>query len=206
MVTVPGRDGELIMDKGRYETVVRKFPCRLLIPNNGDLEAHISQMHQWLVDEEGLHDLLLDPEPDFVYHARIDNGVTTTQILSHLGKVVIHFRLHPIKYLATGLREVPVTPGTNLSHPFGVNAQPIIRIVGGGNMTLNIGGRPLVLQGIAGGCLIDSQTQTITSLEGRITLFDRMYSPFPVLRPGNNVITFPNHIQVFITPRWGALV
>lgn len=207
LVTVPGRDGDLIVDHGRYESVIRKFPCRLMIPDKANLEDAMSKIHQWLIVDTGSHDLLLDHEPDFIYRAMVDNTVTTNRILSHLGKAVISFRLHPIKFLRSALIERQITSGTNITNPYGIEAKPVLRIIGNGNITINIGDRALILQGIAGGCIVDSETQTITSLDRRITLFERMFSPFPVLRPGNNQVTFSGEdIQVFIAPRLGALV
>lgn len=207
LVTVPGRDGDLIVDNGRYNSVVRKFPCRLLIPDNVNLEDAMSKIHQWLIVDAGSHDLLLDDEPDFIYRAMVDNAITTNRILSQLGKVVISFRLHPVKYLRSALIERQISSGTNITNPFGIEAKPVLRILGNGNITINIGDRALILQGIAGGCIVNSETQTITSLDGRITLFDRMFSPFPVLRTGNNQVTFSGEgIQVFMQPQLGALV
>ena len=206
LIEIPGRDGDLVLDNGRFKSVVKTFPCILVPPPKKDVESLVHPIHQWLACDVGYHDLLLEDDREFVYQGIIDNPVTTNKILSHLGKTVISFRLHPIKYLKTSLIEEPLTNGMTLTNPFGIEAKPMIRMIGNGNMTLTIGGRELVLQGIAGGCLIDSDTHTIMSLDGRVTLFERMFSPFPILKPGNNVINFPTHIQVFITPRLGALV
>ena len=206
MIQVPGRDGDLIMDNGRYESVIRSVPCRLAAPLGTDVETLISQINNWLIDDGRFHAFTWENDPEFEYLARVEGDVTSQRILSRYGKTVIDFRLHPIKYLTSSLTEQQVTTGTNVPNPFNIEAKPIIRIVGNGDFTLNIGGRALVLQGIAGGCLIDSETQTITTLNGQLTLFERMFSAFPVLKPGNNTISFPSHVQVFITSRLGALV
>ena len=206
-VSIPGRDGDLMMDNGRYKSVIHKIPCHLKVAIDDDLEGALSRIHQWLVADAGSHDLLFDHDLDFIYRASIDNAVTTSRILSHFGRVVINFRIHPVKYLQKSLVESKVLNGVNVENPFQVIAKPILRIVGNGDITINIGGKSLVLRGIASGCIIDSETQTITSLDRRVTLFERMYSPFPELQAGRNMITFSrNDIQVYITPRLGALV
>jgi len=207
VVQISGRDGDLIMDNGRYESVIRSVPCRLEAPIGIDIEVLINKINNWLIDDGGFHEFEWDNDPDFKCLARVEGDVVSQRVLSRYGKMVVRFRMHPVKYLKSSLEERPITTNTNVINTFNIDAKPIIRIVGSGDMTLNIGGRPLMLRGIGGGCIIDTETQTITDLEGRITLFDRMRSPFPVLRPGNNAITFSgNDIQVFMTPRLGVLL
>jgi len=207
LVQVPGRDGDLIMDNGRFESVIRSIPCRIEAPAGTDVESLINGINNWLIKDAGLHPFTWENDPDFTYLASIEGAVVNQRVLSHYGKTVIDFKLHPIKYLESSLTERQITSGTNVENPFNIEAKPILRIVGEGDITITIDRRELVLQGIAGGCIVDSETQTITNLDRHITLFERMFSPFPTLQPGNNPITFTgNAAQVFITPRLGALV
>ena len=207
VMQIPGRDGDLIMDNGRFESVIRSVPCRLEAPTGTDVEELISQINNWLIDDAGFQTFTWDNDPDFRYLARVEGNVVSQRLLSHFGNATIRFRLHPIKYLESSMSEQQITSGTNIENPFTIEAKPIVRIVGNGDITVTIGGRSLMLRGVAGGCIVDSETQTIMSLDRRVTLFERMFSPFPVLRPGNNSITFSGSgVQVFITPRLGALV
>jgi len=207
VVQVPGRDGDLIMDNGRYNSVIRSVPCRLEAPDDVNIEHLANRINNWLIDDGRFHEFSWSNDPDFKYLARVEGDVSSSRMLSRLGRTVIDFRLHPVKYLRSSLEAREVASGIVLSNQFEIDAKPMIRIVGGGDITLHIGGRPLVLHGISEGCVIDSETQTITDLQGRVTLFERMRSPFPILRPGfNQVLFFRDDIQVFITPRLGALV
>jgi len=207
MIQVPGRDGDLVIDNGRYNSVIRSIPCRLEAPNHMNVENLISQINNWLVSDTKFHEFEWENDPDFMYQATIEGDVISQRVLSRYGKTAIDFRLHPIKYLRSTLTPRQITTGTSIFNQFSIEAKPLIRIIGSGNITINIGGRPLVLERIGNGCIIDSETQTITDLQGRLTLFEYMCSPFPVLEAGNNQITFTrNDIQVHITPRLGALV
>jgi len=207
LIQVPGRDGDLVMDNGRYNSVIRSIPCRIEAPANTNVEALVNRINNWLIDDGKFHPFTWENDADFKYLARVEGDVISQRVLSRFGKMAVDFRLHPIKYLKSTLTPRQITTGTSIFNQFGVEAKPMIRIVGSGDITLNIGGRPLVLRRIGTGCIIDSETQTITDLQGRVTLFDSMYSPFPVLRPGNNQITFTrNDIGVFVTPRLGALI
>ena len=205
-IQVPGRHGSIIMDNGRFESVNRTIPCRLEVPEELHAEEVISQINQWLIDEGEYHDFLWSNDTDFIYRAKVQGSVVSQRLLPRYGKTVVEFNFHPIKYLRSSLSERQIQSGINLANPFKVDAKPVIRIVGNGNIRIAFGARLLVLQNIGGGCIIDSENQTITDLTGKVTLFDRMYSGFPILKSGNNVISFGSDIQVFITPRLGVLL
>jgi len=206
LIQVPGRDGDLVMDNGRFESVIRTIPCRLEAPANRNVEELIMDVNNWLIDDGNFHEFTWDNDPGFRYLARVEGDVMSQRMLSSFGRTAIDFRLHPVKYLVSSLEERPVMNGTSIENRFSMDAKPVIRIVGSGNIRLMIGGRELLLEGIDGGCIVNSETQTITSLDGQRVLFSHMFSPFPVLRPGNNVMTFPSNVQVFVAPRLGALV
>lgn len=204
-VAVDGRNGTLIIDRGRYENVDWGIPV-ILIADNG-IEERLTDIADWLLTDVGFHDFLWDSDPDFVYRAMCHQQFNINHLLRTLGKGIINFKMHPIKFLKTGLTERQIANNTNVVNPYNINAKPRLRINGSGNITIRIQNTDLVLRGIAGGCIVDSETQTITSLDGRITLFDRMYSyPFPELSPGSNVITVPGGVQLHMIPRLGALI
>lgn len=206
VIQVPGRDGDLIVDNGRFNTVIRSIPCRIEVPNGENVEETIHKISQWLVDDGNFHPFTWDNDPEFTYLARVSGSVVSNRLLKTLGHTTIDFQLHPVKYLKTSLNETQIIESGRIHNPYGVTAKPLIRVIGDGNITIHIGGRPLVLQGIVLGCIIDTETQTITSLSGQLTIFERMRSPFPVLTPGENQITGPRFVQIHVTPRLGALV
>ena len=92
--------------------------------------------------------------------------------------------------------------------PTGRVAKPIITIKGTGNITLNIGTSTLSLKNVDTGVIIDSLTETITSLDGSRTQFNKMTSyPFPKIAPGNQTITTSGTItECKIIPRWEVIV
>ena len=210
-IQVPGRDGDLIMDNGRFNSVIRSVPCRLEASDGANVEELISDLNNWLIDDGGFHDFTWDNDPGFRYLARVDEGLISQRVLSQYGNTTIDFKLHPIKYLESGLLEHQVTNGEVIANPFNIDAKPILKIQGatsgGGDINIEIGGRRLTLRGMAAsGCIIDSESQTITDSAGRVTLFSIMRSPFPVLTEGANRITIPNGVRVSIIPRFGRLI
>ena len=206
LVSVPGRDGDLVMDNGRFESVVRSFACRLEAPDGGDVEAVIARIHDWLGTDVRYHDFTWAGDRDFVYRAMVEGSMASQRVLARYARSTINFRLHPVKYLVSSLNERQVASGANVVNPYHVAARPVIRVVGSGNVRINIGQQVLDLRNVDRGITVDCETQTVTSFNGEFTEFDKMFSPFPVLNPGNNSITFSGNFQVFVTPRLGALV
>jgi len=207
-IDIAGRDGSVVVDKNRYEDVTWKIPVILNLESNTDVEQRITQITNWLLTDVRYHDFLWSSDPDFIYRAMCHQQYNVDRLLRTLGKAIINFRLHPVKYLSAALTERQVTNNTNIVNPYNIAAKPRMRILGSNNITIRVRNSELRLQGIAnGGCIVDSESQTITSLDGQRTIFERMTSyPFPELLPGNNNITVPSGVQLHMVPRLGALV
>jgi len=210
IIQIPGRNGSLIMDNGRYEDITRSIPCRLEAPRNRDVEELISRIHNWLGKDIGYHEFLWHKDPDYVYRARAENGAVSGRKLSRLANTLIDFRIHPIKYIKSSMIEREVDHGTIIVNDVEMEANPVIRIVGTGLVWLRIGGSNITINipNDAEGCIIDSENRTITSLDKQTPLFRNTSGTFPTLDLGNNPVTWEsiNEIQVFITPRLGVLV
>ena len=115
ILQVPGRDGDLIMDNGRYDSVLRSIPCRIEAPNDSNVEQLINRINNWLVDDGNSHEFKWDNDPGFLYFARIDGSVVSQRMLANLGRTVVDFMLHPIKYIETTMELTPVNSGDNLN-------------------------------------------------------------------------------------------
>jgi len=206
-IEIDGRDGALVIDKKRYKRVNWPIPVILKTDQDG-IEPRITDITNWLLTDLGEHDWLWDSDPDFIYRAFCYDQYGMDRLLSNFGKAVINFNLHPIKYLSSTYRTESAVPNNRvISNPYRIDARPRLRIVGSGDIEIQIGGRPLRLRGIDGGCIIDSESQTITSLDGQRTMFSHMFDLFPTLRPGDNRITINrNDVQMHIIPRLGALI
>jgi len=205
-ISIAGRNGDLVMDNGRFESVVRSIGCRLIPVANENMETTINRIQTWLATDVRYHDFLWEADSDFVYRAMVEGSVNARRILPKFGRMVIDFRLHPIKILRSSMNERQVVSGTNIANPYELPAKPVIRVVGNGDLLLNIGNQVLDLRDILHGITVDCETMTVTNFDGTSTEFAKMYSTFPELLSGNNVITFDGNVQVFITPRLGDLV
>lgn len=203
---ITGHDGDIIIDRNRYNAVTRDIPV-ILSPQDKPLTESITDISNWLLTDVRYHDFLYEDDPSFIYRAIFHEQYNLENLLSKHGRAVLRFRFHPIKYTRAGLVDTDVHNGSVLMNPFNIEAKPRIILHGTGNMTLNIGSSQLVLRNVDRGIIIDTETQTVISLDEQRTQFDKMYSyPFPTIQPGNQTITFTGTDRVSIMTRIGALI
>jgi len=210
LIQIPGRDGNLIVDNGRFDDVLLTILCRLEVAGRQNVEQATSKINNWLSTDVGYHQFLWHNDPEFEYLARIESGTTTTRRLSQLANTMVNFSLHPIKYLRTSMIEREIDNGNILVNSLSMEAKPLIRILGNGPIRLTVGNQfvDINIPNDAKGCKIDTTNQMITILDGNQSLSRQMSGEFPKLISGNNPISWAGNsdFQVFITPRLGALV
>jgi len=215
-IAIPGRDGELIIDNKRYGSVTRTIPCVLSLPKDESVEHVATKIGNWLNVDHQYHDFHWAEDPEFVYRAMFYESFNLQRVIRRFGRLVLNFKMHPIKYLKSSLVERSVASGFNLHNPLTLPSKPIIKIVGHGDMRIRINDQEVVLSRIEeGGVIIDSENQTVTTLDGRWSQARHLVTyPFPVLEVGNNVITYQadNSLRlsridsVSIVPRFGELI
>ena len=207
-IEVQGRNGDIPIDNGRYRSVNQSLPCRLVLPKDQNIEMATTKIHDWLSTDPNYHDFIWKGDPDFTYRALVYEEYETQRVLHQYGRTLLKFRFHPIKYLTESLIERPISNEEIIQNPYQIEANPIIRLVGSGNMLIQIGDQQLDLRNVDRGITVDSETQTVTSFNGQFTEFDKMFSyPFPALKPGENIITFSNNVEeIYLIPRLGALI
>ena len=103
---------------------------------------------------------------------------------------------------------ITTSPHT-LSNPGTYKSAPRIKVEGAGDVTLTIGTQVIVIDGLEGGIIIDSELGDCFNLtesallNGKVTLLD---DDFPTLAPGANIISWTGNVtKITITPRWRDL-
>ncbi|USG05880.1 hypothetical protein A4W88_04255 [Latilactobacillus sakei] len=81
----------------------------------------------------------------------------------------------------------------------------MIKITGSGDIKLTIGSAEFDLRKVDQGIILDCESQTATSIDGKRTQFDKLYSNFGTISVGNNRISWTGSATVEITPRWAVI-
>ena len=194
-ISVPGRDGDLLVSKNRLNAVEKSFPVNL-VNETGLIATNISAISEWL-GVLGYHDLTTSHDPEFVYRASYLETFSVEETLRQFGKTNITFLCHPIKYYKDGLAKVNLTNGQTLRGKGNVPA-----------MTLIINGRKTKLKDIQSAITLDMAANQVYS--GNLPAWDKMVRApeyqKPFLDAGPNKISWDGNFQVSIIPNWGVKI
>ena len=87
-------------------------------------------------------------------------------------------------------------------------SNPLIKVVGSGDVTVSINNQELILKGLEDEIEVDCELMNAyKKINGDIALLNnKMYSDFPVLESGENQISFEGNIsKIELIPRWVVL-
>lgn len=121
------------------------------------------------------------------------------------GKFDVTFRCRPERFLITGNIPVDVATGGTIFNPTGFDSKPLIHITGSGSGTLTVAGVTMAFTGLTDYLNIDCDRMDVYRLpsENKNSL---MTGNFPVLKSGDNIISFTGGITgVTITPKWWTI-
>ena len=201
MVEVPGRNGALAMDQGRFGNIQVTYPAFNYESSLATFNTKIETFRNALVSKKGYQRLTDSIHTDEfrlgVYHS----GLEVNPIMYNTGaKFDIVFDCKPQRFLTSGESTTTLTSSGTISNPTNFDAQPLLVVTGTGTLTVN--GVQIAIT--ASPTTIDCESMEAyngtTSRNGNISLTPNR---FPVLSPGSNTITLGAGItKVVITPRW----
>lgn len=208
-IEVVGKDGDIAFDKKRFKPFT--YPIHTIYQpelNNIDLDAY--NISQWLKYDIRYKSLFLSWDPNYIYSAIFYEQFAIETTLPKFGKIPLNFKCQPQKFRKDGQSKLTVAQSQILINPENRNAKPLIKITGSGTITLkNNGADWLILTSVDGYITIDSAQMSIH--KDGLQQFQKMNANlkplFPILTPGNNVITWTGTITTLeITPRWEAII
>lgn len=138
-----------------------------------------------------------------IKEVNISEFVTTSKIVR---RFTVEFTLYPYCYINSGEEEIEINTITKIyNNSSTCITEPRITIYGTGDMTVNINGRQLILKGVdESPIVVDSFENDCYKLRNpSIKMNNKMYSKFPYLDVGENIISFSNNVnKIGIIPRW----
>lgn len=198
-VDIPGRNGQLIIDKKRYKNTPYSLPLRI---QGTDAKSKADQFSQFLKAQIGYKRLEDDYHPDCYRMAALIGGIEWEPFANQAMDTTLQFTLKPQAYLKSGEHQLTISSGTVLLNPTFYEALPLIRVVGTG--TLTVGDQTLTVTA-AGTNYIDLDSELQNAYEGTDNMNSNITGTLPVLYPGENGITFSGFSSVKITPRWWTI-
>ena len=198
-ISVPGRDGAVIIDNGNYENVNVSYTCYCK-----DLILSMNAVKAWLC-RPGYCALQDDYNPSYFRYAAYSSNLKVDELINNVGKFTINFNCKPFMYLILGLLPRSYTSSGIIENPLFFDSLPKIKIIGTGACTLNINSRAYSFTQIPTSLEVDSEL--MSCFNGTTLHNDKIqFTEFPYLEPGENSISWTGNItKVVITPKWRTL-
>lgn len=202
-VKVPGRNGTLTMDNGRYNNINVTYPA--FICNNYD--ARVEALRNFLLSQSGYKRLEDTYHPEEFRLARWA-GEFTADTLDALiaGQFDLTFDCYPQRFLKEGEKQIELTANGSVNNIYSQTALPLIRAYGTGSFSIN--GISVAISSALTYTDIDCELQECykdslsTNRNGYVTLTN---GEFPKLSPGANAVTMSGISKLIITPRFWIL-
>lgn len=200
-VTVPGRNGALTLDNGRYENITLKYPAFIV----RSFKDRVAELRNFVLTQSGYQRLEDTYHPDEYRLARwsTDFSVKPDEELL-AGEFDLEFDCYPQRFLKSGENAIEITSATTIINEQMTTALPLIRAYGTGTFTIN--GVTVQITSASSYTDIDCDLQECfkdtlaTNCNGNVVL-----TTFPELTPGENTISMSGITKLEITPRWWRL-
>lgn len=206
-VNVPGVSGDLLIDNGSFENETIEY--NVIITDN--FRTKVSGMNNALASSRGYCRLEDDFNADEFRLAAFHNGIVIDKLVGSKGSVsgrfTCRFDCKPQRYLKSGETGISVSAGTTktISNPTLFESLPKILVTGTGTFTVNAR-QITVSNNNSSGITIDSEVSDCYSGSlNRNSVVSIQDNVFPVLVPGDNIITTPSGMTLSIIPRWFRL-
>ena len=209
MICVPGRNGDLVRDNGRFQNIAVSYPVGIA----RDFPERAADLREWLLGGTGYRRLEDDYDP-LHYRMALFAGPVSFDVaaLCRAGQATLRFNCKPQRFLKSGERWTTVGGGYKIHNPTPFAAKPLIKIQMGppvsvvdyATIPIHIGEYTFEVDPFYGEAVdlyIDCESQDIYFV-GEITGIDQSkvrsmgaaavygLEDFPVLEPGDTAISW----------------
>lgn len=212
MITIPGRNGSVAMDGGRFENIDITYPAFCFDTSQNDFADRVADFRNALLSAVGYQRLTDDYHTDEYRMAVYKSGLDVEpHVYNRAGSFNLTFDCKPQRYLISGEIAQSFTANGTITNPTYFAASPLLEITGKG--TIGIGSYSFE---IVGG--VSSQTIVIDceimeaweevggAIVSRNDYIQYAGNEFPKLEPGANGVSLGAGIsRIDITPRWWRL-
>lgn len=138
MLEVPGRNGAIAIDLGRYENITVEYPVFVPARSKKEFRSKLSKFVNAIASQKGYQRL-----SDTYHPGEYRMGLFAEQIevdpvrYNTAGGFRLIFNCKPQRYLISGEQEVSVSSGDTLINPTLFDSQPLLAVEGYGEIKFN---------------------------------------------------------------------
>lgn len=211
---IPGRNGDLVIDKGSYQNVERTYSFAKVYKRGEKFVPVANSIVSWLHSATGYARLEDSYEPEYYRLAMFKSDGEMSDYYNEATALEVTFECKPQRWLVSGDKEISLNNGSKLKNPTSFDSSPIIKFKPlQSNMWIQIGDIKMSLSSIPSGTteelIIDCENMECYDpnnnilYNSKLTLDNGEFTKFK----GNELteITFDGMENVTIQPRWWTL-
>lgn len=201
-VSVPGRNGDLLIDNGRYNNVDLTYDAAIL----REFRDQFDFFRAFVSSRPGYRRLEDTYHPNEFRIASFSAEMTPEMLgrAFQAGRFSVGFNCKPQRFLKSG--EAPIAFSAPMTlYNSGFEALPLITVYGSGSGTVTVGGVTVTIKSLSEYVTLDCDVQD--AYKGLTNANGTIYAPkFPTLPPGECQISWTGGVErLEIIPRWWTL-
>lgn len=199
-VSVPGKNGDLIIDNGRFKNISVTYPAFI----RHKFKEYADEVRKWLCGATVYLRLQDSYNPDYYRLATFSGPLDfETRVLNHSGECNITFDCKPQRYLIRGENPIVIEKPIYLYNPTPFTALPLIRVYGTSGRLL-VGDTIMQISSINEYVDLDCEMQN--AYKGTINCNENVSNVFPTLPAGKIGVAFEGNItKIELVPRWWSI-
>ena len=137
MISIPGRNGQLALDKGRFENIEVTYPAGIYADTEADFAEAVSNFRNFLCSRDGYVRIEDEYNPNEYRMGVYKSGLEVTPAMLKAGEFEITFDCKPQRWLKSGETAVTVDSGDVISNPTLFESSPMLEVEGYGTVGFN---------------------------------------------------------------------
>lgn len=137
LVAIPGRNGDYIIDNGRFQNIEVTYPAGLR-EDVTNFATRVAEIRNILASRHRYVRIEDDYNPDEYREGMFVSGLEVTPACDNIaGQFDLVFNCKPQRFLKSGETAVSVASGGTITNPTAFESKPLIEFGGYGTMTVN---------------------------------------------------------------------
>lgn len=194
VIDVPGRNGNLHIKTGRYNSSLKTIKCTL--KNLNDIDTLAS----WLC---GSGEIIFSSQNDRYFKCYFTNQISLERVMVQFRSFIIQLECEPFGYLLDGRNQIEVDQDMLLFNPGTMISAPVIKLIGNGDLYITINSKLVTIKNVINEVTLDCDLMTCTS--NGINKGRDMIGEYPIFSPGENLISIGENTSAVIIPKWRNL-
>lgn len=138
MITIPGRDGEFVLDHNRFENIPITYQVGAFSNNQPDFAQKIAALRNELLSRSGYKRLEDDYNINEYRMGVYESGLELDPVAySTASEFEIVFNCKPQRFLKSGEERITVQSGAQIINPTPYKARPLLEVTGYGDLEVN---------------------------------------------------------------------